>query len=301
MVSVEENGVKTVVTDRSSPYRIEGYKSGSSLPTITLQVQDDFRQSPAIGRDFRNMIATVFSSDKLFAGRQSLLLDRRQVEHQAVGFAEPGVYTIVLEFEDDYVETVEIEVEVQKCMIDEVPSISGTLCEKCSATTYSFNPTDDEDLGCQPCPANGNCESRVIAPKDGYWHSSPCSVYIRRCLTSYACNFDDRKAKLQEKTKHMESCDLSPTEVEDYQKAQCAKASVFPPMTESRQNGSVAAIQGHSGPLCGSCESGHGSSLSSKCQECPTTAGNLMVIASSTLILLVLSAITIRGTLSAVR
>ena len=226
VVSVVEDGGTIVVTDRSSPYRIRNYKSGSSLPAIEIEVRDDFHQGPAVGRNFRNITTTVSSPDELFAGTQSLLLAEKRVTLQAVGFAKAGVYTIDLDFDDDHVKKVEIEVEVQECIIGEVPSGNYTLCEQCSATTYSFDPTNDE-LGCQPCPANGNCESSVITPNDGYWHSSPCSVYIRRCLTSYACNFDGRTAMLQEKTQHMDRCELSPKEIEEYQKAQCAKASGF--------------------------------------------------------------------------
>ena len=58
-------------------------------------------------------------------------------------------------------------------------------------------------------------------------------------------------------------------------------------------------MQGYTGPLCGSCESSYGSSLSSKCQECPVRIGSVLVICISAVILLFLSGITIRGTLSA--
>ena len=56
-------------------------------------------------------------------------------------------------------------------------------------------------------------------------------------------------------------------------------------------------MQGYTGPLCGSCISSYGSSLSSKCQECPVRIGSVLVICISAVILLFLSGITIRGTL----
>ncbi len=59
-------------------------------------------------------------------------------------------------------------------------------------------------------------------------------------------------------------------------------------------------MQGHTGPLCGSCEKGHGNTFSSSCEVCPTTVGNLLVICTSSVILLVLSAVAIRGNLSTV-
>ena len=56
--------------------------------------------------------------------------------------------------------------------------------------------------------------------------------------------------------------------------------------------------QGHTGPLCGSCKSSYGNHLSSKCKACPTSAGNVAVIVVSAFILLTLSGITIKGTLT---
>ena len=56
-------------------------------------------------------------------------------------------------------------------------------------------------------------------------------------------------------------------------------------------------MQGYTGPLCGSCESSYGSSLSSKCQECPLRIGSVLVICISAVILLFLSGVTIKGTL----
>ena len=56
-------------------------------------------------------------------------------------------------------------------------------------------------------------------------------------------------------------------------------------------------MQGYTGPLCGSCNSSYGSSLSSKCQECPVRIGSVLVICISAVILLFLCGITIRGTL----
>ena len=38
--------------------------------------------------------------------------------------------------------------------------------------------------------------------------------------------------------------------------------------------------------------------MSSRCEECPTAFGNVMTICSATVILLILSGVTIRGTLS---
>ena len=58
--------------------------------------------------------------------------------------------------------------------------------------------------------------------------------------------------------------------------------------------------QGHSGPLCGSCETGYGSLFSSRCKKCPVNFVSILMIGISVVIVSGLAAITIQGTLSTV-
>ena len=96
------------------------------------------------------------------------------------------------------------------------------ICQECSSSTYNVDPEGTE---CQPCPENAHCESRVIVPDDGYWHASPCSERIQGCLTSHACAFEGRSENLRDMTDDMTSCDVGSAEIDEYQKAQCGKAS----------------------------------------------------------------------------
>ena len=57
-------------------------------------------------------------------------------------------------------------------------------------------------------------------------------------------------------------------------------------------------LQGHCGPLCGSCVSSYGSSLSSRCRKCRPVVGDVAVICVSVLVLAALSCVTIRGNLT---
>ena len=116
-----------------------------------------------------------------------------------------------------------VRVTMRPCQIGErTVSEAGDLleCQECSSSTYNLVPGAPE---CQPCPANGNCESRVIVPDSGYWQDSPCSASIARCLTSHACKFRERDRKLGSMTDDLSNCDISEKEIEEYQKAQCAQ------------------------------------------------------------------------------
>ena len=57
------------------------------------------------------------------------------------------------------------------------------------------------------------------------------------------------------------------------------------------------SFQGHEGPLCGSCKESHGKSHSFLCEKCFTDVGNVILVCLSFLVLLGLSAITIRSNL----
>ena len=110
-------------------------------------------------------------------------------------FAQPGEYTVLIEFKGGDFETFEITMYVRGRAMGEVRSANGTLYEPCSAATFSFLP--EEDSECHPCPENGNCESKAVLPKEGYWNKIPCSEHVQRCLAPEACESEDRKQKLR--------------------------------------------------------------------------------------------------------
>ena len=55
------------------------------------------------------------------------------------------------------------------------------------------------------------------------------------------------------------------------------------------------SLQGHEGPLCGSCKPSHGKSHSSLCEKCFIGFSNHALIFLSFLVLLTLSAVTVRS------
>ena len=214
-----------VVSVNEDAYIIRNHKSGSPLPTIALKAVDDFGQDPAVGMDSREVFAVMSSPDGLFDGSLGAPLNLDVVHLTTTGFATPGTYRVIVEFDHEQINTLEITVEVKSCAMGEVPSGNGTFCEPCTASTFSFHP--DDDLACHPCPENGNCETRVILPKRGYWHKTPCSTHIQRCLASDGCDSEDRQQDLEEMTEDVDSCEFDEGFLANYTEAQCREVTLW--------------------------------------------------------------------------
>ena len=209
----------TAVSVKRNKYEMLDRKSGAPLPVFSLTAVDDLGQCPAVGLENKEIVATMSSPDELFDGRMSTFLESVSANLTVTPFALPGEYTVLIEFEGGDFEPFETTVYVRGCSMGEVLSANGAVCEPCSAATFSFLPHEDSE--CHPCPDNGNCESKAVLPKQGYWHQMPCSEHIQRCLTPEACDYEDREQKLREKTEEVETCDFDELYIKSYTEAQC--------------------------------------------------------------------------------
>ena len=275
---------------------IEDYRTGKDLPVMKVKLLDGLRQGPA--NTYRPIEATIFSSSTQFLVKSVVIpMDRGKYTFRSIRiFFPPGEYKLMLEFGETTIEGIGITVKILNCSVGESVS-SGGLCADCSSTTYNFQLSASY---CQPCPENGNCTSRVVTPNDGYWQKMPCSVHLHRCLPTSACKTEGRSEKLESLVKYVESCNFSERWIEaNYTSSQCAKASCTP-LSPTFQT-PLFAQKGNDGPLCGSCMKGFGSGLSSECGECLKGFFNVAYVLMSTLFLLGLTAITIHGTLKALR
>ena len=210
---------KDVITVNREGYTIRGHRSGKPIPAIVLTPIDELGQHPAVGADDMETVAVISSPDGFFAGSMSVPLDTAAVSTSPSGFVQPGNYTVSIRFEGGNVEGFNITVEVKGCSMGEVPSGNGTFCEPCTSSTYSFHP--DEDVHCHPCPENAKCETAVILPNSGYWHKTPCSQRIQRCLTPDACESDLRDQALKEMTTDVEHCDFEEAFIQNYTDVEC--------------------------------------------------------------------------------
>ena len=227
-MTVDYEGKKTKVLSGEG-YDVPEYVGGNQLPMMTVELLDALKQGPADINVRNNRISARLSAPKEFqVGNISLPVTRQITPFpRMIGYGLPGTYNMTIrfildDFDREVIDPFTITVHVRNCTIGEVPVGETKICSNCSTSAYNFDPEAEE---CQSCPEHGDCTTRVIIPNAGYWHASPCLVNIARCLTSYACNFDNRLERLANLTRNMKNCTVNATTIEEYQHEQCAQAS----------------------------------------------------------------------------
>ena len=197
---------------------IKDYESGKPM-IIHLQVEDDIGQGPAIGKNDQHVIANISSNDTLFDGFREILISDSDAEISITGHAKPGEYSLYITFEEEGLDSYNVTVEVKECEINHERSEDETLCSPCSSSTFNFFPKTDQS--CRPCPEDGDCTSNFILPNKGCWNKIPCSEHIHRCLTSRACDREDRREKLENLTEPLTNCEFTETWIKNYTETQC--------------------------------------------------------------------------------
>ena len=200
---------------------IEGYRAGTKLPTATVTLLDHLHQERATS--YQPVAANMSSAmEGTLSGSLLLSMDEGNCTFQSIrSYVSPGEYKLTIEFGQTEIESIGLTLIVRNCSAGESMSDAG-ICLECSITTYNFPRLEK---GCKPCPENGNCESKVITPNNGYWHQMPCSAHLHRCLPASACESEDRSEKLVDAVRNLTSCDLDETWIENYTQAQCAEVS----------------------------------------------------------------------------
>ena len=218
----EKTGVLRSVN--KNDYTIHNHRSGKRIPVIILTAEDELGQGSALGENNEDIEAVMSSPDGFFVGSVKVPLEERITSFSTVGFVQPGTYRILFDFKGASRENFEIAVEVKPCEMGEVSFGNKTFCQTCSVTSYNFSP--EEDLECHTCPENGNCSSQVILPNRGYWHQTPCSERVQRCLTEEACDSDNRKEALAELTQNVQTCQFNDRYLQEYTEAQCREVGI---------------------------------------------------------------------------
>ena len=214
-----EDGDRTQ-TVLQSQYTLSNHTSGRAVPTIDVEVLDALEQGPAIGVAKDTVQAIMRSPDEFFNGQILVpLIGGRGTFTGVTGYRRPGRYKILIEFSETSLEDFELEIDVRECSFGEEAAANGLLCKQCSGKTYNFAPGER----CKECPEGGICTTRFIRPDKGYWHRTPCSRHLQRCLTQRACDFGNRDDDLIDYVEAIESCDIDTNDVADYEAVQCRK------------------------------------------------------------------------------
>ena len=203
---------------------IEGHHTEEDLPKAEVKLLDAFGKGPA--RNYRTVNANMSSvRGKFMVGSVSLPMEEGTCAFRTIkGFVPPGEYKLTVDFGEKAIKDIRITVIVRNCSVGEAVS-SGGICVDCSITTFNFFPSA---IGCQPCPENGNCTTRVITPNDGYWQKTPCSDQLYRCLPVSACKYKGRSEKLTDIVSDVASCHFNETWIdEDYARAQCVEVHIL--------------------------------------------------------------------------
>ena len=199
---------------------VEGHSSGKPLPIIRLEAVDGLGQGPAIGVDSLVIEATMTSPNGFFSGSVNIEMNEGIGNFSGVvGFGPEGVYECIVEFSEEIIESLVVEVHVRYCGLGEVAAANGTVCEPCTSDTYNLLP--GSGTGCHPCPENGDCTTHVILPAKGHWHATPCSENIQECISSEACSSEEREVRMAAATGNISSCEFDEEYVKDYTEAQC--------------------------------------------------------------------------------
>ena len=218
-IHVFPNDHETVFID-GRHFEVKDHASGEPLPGFELKVVDDLGHWPAIGLNNETVEAFMTADRDFFSGSVRVpLINGEGNLTRVVGFGAKGNYTCLIEFSEESIEPVVIDVDIRGCRMGEVAAANGTVCELCSFDTYNLG--EDGDKSCRPCPDNGDCSTHVILPMKGYWHMTPCMERLRRCLTSSACNFENRTERLKTLTKGVESCHFKEEFQMLYNETQC--------------------------------------------------------------------------------
>ena len=210
---------------------IKSYQSGKDLPKAEVKLLDAFGKGPA--RNYRTVNANMSSAGGEFmVGSVVLPMEEGTCTFLSIrGFVPPGEYNLTVEFGEEAIKDIGITVIVRNCSIGETVAPATEVCQECSNTTYNFDPSA---RACWPCPENGNCETRVITPDDGYWQKTPCSKHIHRCLPTLSCKREERSKKLTDLVRDVKNCSFNQSMIESYTQAQCAEASCTPSSREVR-------------------------------------------------------------------
>ena len=153
---------------------------------------------------------------------------------------------------------------------------SDSSCFHCPEGNYGFRATKDS---CYPCEEHAICtRTTVIVPGSGYWHSSPFSPFMRRCLVKEACDFPERRNSL---TAYYNDSSVLAKQLEDDFAG------------DYLLEGYEQCSEGYTGYICGSCATGYGHAAEGRCEACGEDASSAVAM-SVAFVLILFGSMTIK-------
>ena len=155
--------------------------------------------------------------------------------------------------------------------------LKHSSCFRCEGDDYSFT-TSRQD--CLPCEPFALCTgTTVLVPKPGYWHSSPFSPFIHRCVILEACVFANRTRLL---TAYYNTSSFVQKQLDNFNSSEwgwsqdCSSDTCM--HSQENKEHYLQCAEGYAGVLCGSCSDGYGHTADGKCKRCTTSYAQSCVI-----------------------
>ena len=231
-------------------------KEASECDTpLRIMVKDVFNQTIGGAIDDASLELTL-ESDAVIGDLRYEAVDGVAVINNTKAYGIDRSSTLKIFSQRDPKIKIELQMYVRGCHPGEFEQ--GNVCNKCPIDQYGFNSTLNK---CQSCEVNGKCSGEaVLVPTDGYWHSTPFSPVLRKCIQSVACSYAERSEQLTLYYKDLTKVQEDLEQLDEH----IGRGSPEPDFSESY----AQCAAGYEGFLCGSCQLGHGHSYTGKCESC---------------------------------
>ena len=157
---------------------------------------------------------------------------------------------VVIKTDGDRDITLRLEFSVLACDKGELPGEERKGCFRCSRFSYTFHASEEM---CKECEDNAVCDgTTVLVPEEGYWHSSPFSPFMLRCLLAEACSFGSRKESL----------------IDYYNNSTFILGQLLSGDSDFGLDNYKQCASGYEGVICGSCAAGYGHNADGSCSKC---------------------------------
>eukprot|EP00803_Ostreobium_quekettii_P003270 evm.model.scf_1296.1 EVM.evm.TU.scf_1296.1 scf_1296:1031-7786(-) len=170
-----------------------------------------------------------------------------------IGFDESGNRSVI--FTSESLTSTSMTVEIRSCLVGEEEENEGKGCQRCPNNFYTFKPEQE----CLQCPEEAICTGgATLAPRDGFWHSTPYSPNILECIVRDACQYRGRASNLTAFYTNLTALMPSNLTLSNEEYPQCA--------------------EGYRGVLCGSCQPNYGHIAGGQCEECSMSRASIIGI-----------------------